>query len=112
MVGSKELHRVDVGEVLKQLEMDYACHYIELREGVVHIFWRLHQEYPYACKIDCNKPVTWSLLSVYPYTFSWFFISIEWFKYLKNYGYFWKRILKKNPNNKEKLEKKNDEMYL
>jgi hypothetical protein len=38
VVGSKELHRVDVGEVLKQLEMDYACHDIELREDLVHIF--------------------------------------------------------------------------
>ena len=38
MVGSKELHSVNVGEVLKQLEMDYACNDIELRDGVVHIF--------------------------------------------------------------------------
>jgi len=64
MVGSKELHRVDVG--LKQLEMDFACHDIELRESVVHIFWRLHQECPYACikepntmlKVDFNNPMT------------------------------------------------------
>jgi len=66
VVGSKELHSVDVGEVLKQVEMDYACNDIELREGVVHIFWRLHQECPFACikelntmlKVDYDDPVT------------------------------------------------------
>jgi hypothetical protein len=66
VVGSKELHRVDVGEVLKQLEMDYARLDIELREGLVNIFKRLHQECPYACikelntmlKVDFNNPVT------------------------------------------------------